>query len=85
MSNTNTNENDISNNYIVSALGKIYPNDYRYKISTEWELTEIKWLIGEGDFESIEDCEKSITKTLLNEFSYTITHCEKSGSSTVLR
>jgi len=67
MSNTNTKENDISSDYIVGAFGKIYPSNYRYKISTEWELAEVKWLISEGDFESIEAYEKSTTRLLLNQ------------------
>lgn len=67
MSNTSTKENDISNDYIVGAFGKIYPINYRYKISTEWELAEVKWLICEGDFESIEEYEISTTRLLLNQ------------------
>lgn len=65
MSNTNTKENDISNDYIVGAFGKIYPSNYRYKISTEWELAEVKWLISEGDFDNIEEYENAMTKLLL--------------------
>lgn len=67
MSNTNTAENNISNDYIVGAFGKIYPSNFRYKISTEWELAEVKWLISEGDFESIEAYEISTTKLLLKQ------------------
>lgn len=67
MSTTNTNENDISNNYIVGAFGKIYPSNFRYKISSEWELAEVKWLTSEGDFASIEEYEIRITKLLLSQ------------------
>jgi hypothetical protein len=34
-------------------------------MSTEWELTEEKWLISEGDFKSIEEYEISTTRLLL--------------------
>ncbi len=53
--------------YVIGLFGEIYPKDFRYKISTEWELAEVKWLIKEGDFASIEDYEISTTKLLLSQ------------------
>lgn len=53
--------------YVIGLFGQIYPKDFRYKISTEWELAEVKWLIKEGDFASIEDYEISTTKLLLSQ------------------
>lgn len=53
--------------YVIGLFGQIYPKDFRYKISNEWELAEVKWLISEGDFDSIEDYEISTTKLLLNQ------------------
>lgn len=53
--------------WIIGLFGDKYPKDYRYKISSEWELAEVKWLISEGDFDSIEDYELSTTKLLLNQ------------------
>ena len=41
--------------YVIGLFGEKYPKNFRYKISTEWELAEVKWLISEGDFDSIED------------------------------
>ncbi|BFG71238.1 hypothetical protein KACHI17_21190 [Sediminibacterium sp. KACHI17] len=55
------------NEYVIGLFGEKYPKDFRYKISTEWELAEVKWLISEGDFESIEDYELSTTRLLLNQ------------------
>ncbi len=55
------------NDFVVGLFGIKYPKDYRYKISTEWELAEVKWLINEGDFESIEEYEISTTRLLLNQ------------------
>ncbi len=55
------------NDFVVGLFGIKYPKNYRYKISTEWELAEVKWLISEGDFESIEEYEISTTRLLLNQ------------------
>ncbi|MFZ6025922.1 MAG: hypothetical protein ACOYVG_15880 [Bacteroidota bacterium] len=55
------------NDFVVGLFGIKYPKNYRYKISTEWELAEVKWLISEGDFESIEAYETSTTKLLLKQ------------------
>lgn len=52
---------------MIGLFGIKYPKNYRYKISTEWELAEVKWLISEGDFASIEDYEISTTKLLLSQ------------------
>ena len=53
--------------FVIGLFGIKYPKNYRYKISTEWELAEVKWLIKEGDFASIEDYEISTTKLLLSQ------------------
>lgn len=53
--------------YVIGLFGEKYPKNFRYKISTEWELVEVKWLISEGDFDSIEDYELFTTKLLLNQ------------------
>lgn len=55
------------NDFVVGLFGIKYPKNYRYKISTEWELAEVKWLISEGDFKSIEEYEISTTRLLLNQ------------------
>ena len=67
MDNANTIENSISNDSIIGLFDKIYPANFRYKISTEWELAEVKWLISEGDFKSIEEYEISTTRLLLSQ------------------
>lgn len=56
-----------SDEFIVGLFGIKYPKNYRYKISNEWELAEVKWLIKEGDFDSIEDYEVFTTRQLLNQ------------------
>ncbi|TDO26315.1 hypothetical protein [Sediminibacterium goheungense] len=55
------------NDFVIGLFGIKYPKNYRYRISSEWELAEVKWLISEGDFKSIEEYEISTTRLLLSQ------------------
>jgi len=50
---------------IKGLFGFKFPYDFQYKVTTEGERREVRWLIKQGAFKSIKDYEEATTKRML--------------------